>query len=121
MIFSPGRLRLERDERGNTLLAIHPRGGSLTAPTDHLVNTIVIVRHIASENRLMMRDPVSKLPDYSKIGVGGRSCGWNWGGERCAGEGRPEMGQPNSAILPRRENMLPKGEFQFCDDLPVVG
>ena len=106
-----------RYQRQNRLLVVHPSRSRWTAPSDHIVDALVIADDIAREDGLVMRDPIAQCADDAQIGVsrGPALC------DRlsCGGSGKigAEMRIPDATILAGGEYPLPEGKFKFGYDL----
>src|SRR3546814_13390073 len=61
---------LHREQGKDCLLSVHPCGGNLAAPRDHVMNPLIVVGDVTAEDGLVLRDPVPKTPNDLEVRIG---------------------------------------------------
>lgn len=80
--------------------------------------TLILIRDVAGEYRFMVSNAVTQSAYRSEISVSYRSAFSDSEVGRSSWKAGAEMGLPKAAVLPFGENVLPKCEFEFSNNLP---
>lgn len=112
---------LHREQSEDGLLLVHPCGGHLAAPRDHVMNPLIVVSDVAHEDGLMMRDAVPQTPNDLEVRIGRGPALRDRLALRRAGKAGAEVRIPDAAVLADREDVFPEREFEFGYDFSGRG